>query len=68
MKILMKKVLMGSVNSARDPLSWTKMQQKNEISTGLTNLDANAAKLGNQHRTTELDASTAEKGNQHGTH
>ena len=43
MKILMKKVLMGSVN----PLSWTKMQQKNEISTRLTNLDANAAKLGN---------------------
>ena len=47
MKILMKKVLMGPVNSARDPLSWTKMQRKKEISTGLTNLDANAAKLGN---------------------
>ena len=32
---------------ARDPLSWTKMQQKKEISTGLTNLDANTNKLGN---------------------
>ena len=47
MKILVKKVLVGLVNSAQDPLSWTKTQLKKEISKEPTNLDANAAEIGN---------------------
>ena len=41
-KILVKKVLVGLMNSARDPLSWTQTQLKKKISTRHTNLNANA--------------------------
>ena len=47
MKILVKKVLVGLVNSVRNPLSWTKTQLKKEISKEPTNLDANAGEIGN---------------------
>ena len=47
MKILVKKVLVGLVTSARDPLSWTKTQLKKEISKEPTNLDTYAAEIGN---------------------
>ena len=33
MKILLKKVLVGLVNSAQDPLSWTQMQLKPSFSS-----------------------------------
>ena len=33
MKILVKKILVSSVNSARNPLGWTQTQLKKEISS-----------------------------------
>ena len=44
MKILVKKVLVGPMNSAWDPLSWMQTQLKKKISTRPTNLNANAVR------------------------
>ena len=60
MKILVKKMLVSPVNSARNPLGWTQTQLKKEISF----IQTFTKYVIVMEIATRLDANTTEKGNQ----